>query len=375
MIGQKGIPATWGGVEHHVEEIGARLAERGHRVTVYARSGYAEEPPPTHHRGMSVRHLPTVRTKHLDAIVHSALATADALRRGADVVHYHAIGPGVLSLAPRILSRAAVVLTVHGRDGQRAKWGSGARAALGAAEWLSARAPDATVVVSEDLERHYREAYGRAAVHIPNGVGRPVRRSPAEIVERWGLEPGRYLLFVGRLVPEKAPDLLVRAFRRIPEGLRLAIAGGSSYTDRYVRELEEAAARDPRVVMTGYVHGPVLDELYSNAAAFVLPSSLEGLPLTLLEAAAYGGPLVVSDIPPNLEVVRAEAPGRRVFRTGSEDSLVEAISRALADPTGERAAAEAFGEEVQARYRWDAAADATERLYVGLLRGRRRFRG
>jgi glycosyltransferase involved in cell wall biosynthesis len=228
--------------------------------------------------------------------------------------------------------------------------------------------PDATVVVSHDLAEHYRTAYGRDTTWIPNGVDAPTLREPNAIAERWGLTTGSYLLFLGRLVPEKAPDLLIRAFRRLPGDLRLVIAGGSSFTDEFVAGLEREAAGDPRVVLAGYVFGEELDELYTNAAAFVLPSFLEGLPLTLLEAASYGTPIVASDIPPHLEVVGADAPGHRLFHSGDEAALAEALRRAIAETRIEREGAAVFRDEVLAAYRWDAVTDMTEAVYRTVVR-------
>jgi glycosyltransferase involved in cell wall biosynthesis len=369
MIGARGVPATFGGVERHVEEIGARLADRGHHVIVYARTNYVDEPRTTW-RGMTIRNLGTMDSKHLDAIVHSAKSTVDAMRSGVDIVHYHAVGPGVPSALPRFLSRAKVVQTIHGRDSERAKWGRGAQVALRTAEWLSAHAPDETVVVAEHLVAHYRSAYGRRTTYIPNGVDEPVRRPPHAIVDRWGLTTGSYVLFIGRLVPEKAPDLLVRAFRRLPGDLRLVLAGGSSFTDEFVEGLEREAAGDPRIILAGYVYGEEKDELYTNAAAFVLPSFLEGLPLTLLEAASYGTPVVASDIPPHLEVIGTDAPGHRLFPSGSEDGLVEAMRRSLAETKVEREGAAAFRELVLARYRWDEVTDELEAVYRRLTGAR-----
>jgi glycosyltransferase involved in cell wall biosynthesis len=362
MIGARGVPATFGGVERHVEEIGARLADRGHDVIVYARTNYVDEPRTTW-RGMTIRNLTTMDSKHLDAIVHSAKGTLDAMRTGVDVVHYHAVGPGLPGALPRYLSRAKVVQTIHGRDSERAKWGRGATLVLRSAEWLSAHVPDETVVVSKHLAQHYRDAYRRRATYIPNGVDVPVLREPAAIAERWGLTTGSYLLSMGRLVPEKAPDLLLRAFRRLPGDLRLVIAGGSSYTDDFVEGLRREAAADPRVIVAGYVYGEEKDELYTNAAAFVLPSFLEGLPLTLLEAASYGSPVVASDIPPHVEVIGADGPGHRLFPSGSEEGLAEALRRSLAETRVEREGAAAFRDRVVATYRWDAVTDETEAVY------------
>jgi glycosyltransferase involved in cell wall biosynthesis len=369
MIGSRGVPASFGGIEHHVEELGSRLAARGHDVIVYARTNYVDQPV-DRFRGMRVKRLPTVSSKHLDAIAHSFLSTIDAMREGVDVVHYHGIGPGIPAVLPRYLSRARVALTVHGRDGERAKWGRGARTILSVAEWESARVPDATIVVSRDLQRHFSEVHGRATDYIANGVDRSEPKIAEEITSRWGLGPRSYLLFVGRLVPEKAPDLLMRAARRVPGDLRLVIAGGSSFTDDYVRALRAAAAGDPRIELAGYVYGDVLRELYTNALAFVLPSSLEGLPLTLLEAASYGTPVVASDIPPHFEIVGEDAPGHRLFRSGSEDELVTAIGRSIADPDAERAGAVAFRDDVLRRFRWDEAAERTERVYERIVGGR-----
>jgi glycosyltransferase involved in cell wall biosynthesis len=365
MVGQRGVPATFGGIEHHVENVGARLAARGHLVTVYCRTNYGTERPASY-RGMTLRHLPTAGTKHLDAITHSAVSTAVAMSAHHDVVHYHALGPGLFSPFPRFLSTARVVQTIHGLDDERAKWGPAAKAVLSTAGWLSARVPDATIAVSHALAEHYA-GRGRAAVYIPNGVDRRTRRTADEITRRFGLTAGSYILFLGRLVPEKAPDLLIRAFGSLPGDCRLVIAGGSSFTDDYVQSLHDLAAADPRVLLTGYVYGEVLDELYSNAAAFVLPSALEGLPLTLLEAAAYGTSVVVSDIAPHLEVVGTEGPGHRVFPSGSAEGLADALRRSLAGGAAERAGAQVLQASVLAGYRWDDVATATEALYRRLV--------
>jgi glycosyltransferase involved in cell wall biosynthesis len=212
MIGQKGLPATFGGIEHHVEELGSRMAASGHEVTVFCRTNYGDGQR-RQHRGMRLVELPTVGTKHLDAIVHSALATVVAMRGDFDIVHYHAIGPGALAVLPRLASRAKVVLTLHGLDDERAKWGRMAKAVLRTAGWISSRAPDAIIAVSRDLQRHYRDVRGRQTVYIPNGVCIREPGPTDPVLNRFGLTAGDYVLFVGRLVPEKAPDLLVRAFR------------------------------------------------------------------------------------------------------------------------------------------------------------------
>jgi glycosyltransferase involved in cell wall biosynthesis len=362
MIGQRGIPATFGGVEHHVEELGSRLAERGHQVTVYSRSNYTSERH-TMYRGMRPRYLPTVSSKHLDAIVHSTLSTVDAMLTKSDIVHYHAVGPGLPAVLPRYVSGAKVVLTVHGLDAERAKWSRSAQLVLRSAQWMSARVPDATIVVSRDLAEHFHRRYDRTTWYVPNGVADPIHRRPDAIRRRFGLRGRDYILFVGRLVPEKAPDLLLRAFSSVDGDTKLVLVGGSSFTDDYVRGLRSQAASDPRVILPGYVYGDLLEELYSNAAVFVLPSLLEGLPLTLLEAASYGIPVVASDIPPHVEIVGSDGPGRRLVAVGDEGGLSRTLAHTLGSQDTERAGADAFGREVLATYRWDEVVDATEEVY------------
>jgi glycosyltransferase involved in cell wall biosynthesis len=369
MVGQKGIPATFGGIEHHVEELGARLAAMGHDVTVYCRTSYPTEQV-DRHRGMRLRYLPTAGTKHLDAIAHSAVSTAAAMFAGHDVVHYHALGPGLLAPLPRYLSRAKVVLTVHGLDNERAKWGPAARAVLGAAHRMSATVPDRTVVVSKALRQHYADTFGRPAVYIPNGVDEPLPRPARRIEREFGLTPGSYLLFVGRLVPEKAPDQLIRAYRQVSGDRRLVLVGDSSFTDEYVGELRRLADTDPRVLFTGYAYGDLLGELYSNAAAFVLPSLLEGLPLTLLEAASYGLPLVVSDIAPHREVLGGDGPGRRVFPAGNERALASVLTGVLDRADAERDGAARVRAQILAGYQWREAARSVERVYQDVVRRR-----
>jgi glycosyltransferase involved in cell wall biosynthesis len=374
FIGQRGVPATFGGIEHHVEEIGSRLAARGHRVTVYTRGNYTDSRQEMY-RGMRVRYTPTIATKRLEALVHSGVSTLSALTARAepfDVLHYHAVGPAVFTPLPRVMGRWAVVCTIHGLDYDRVKWRAADRLALRAAGWITGRVPHATITVSRSLAAYYRHRYGRPADYIPNGVSRAHPRPPSLITERFGLHGGDYLLFLGRLVPEKAPDLLLEAFGRMPGTTRLVIAGGSSFTDSYVEALVRKARLDSRVLMAGPVYGALRDELYTNAAAFVLPSLLEGLPLTLLEAASHGLPIVASDIAPHREVLGEDAPGGRLFRSADVSSLCDAMCRALAEPDAERAGARTLCERVMHEYDWEKATDQVEAVYSRVLAAVRR---
>jgi len=369
MLGSRGVPATFGGVERHVEELGRRLAVRGHEVTVYAESKYLGDDPVREHLGMRVVRVPTLPVAGLEAIAHSAMSTVAAMTGGYDVLHYHAVGPGLLAPLPRYLSNARVVQTIHGLDGERAKWGRVAQTILNAATWMSARVPDETITVSSALADHYLERYGRTCSTIVNGVT-PKMPRPANLIRtKYGLGGGDYYLFVGRLVPEKRPDLLIKAFGELDTDARLVIAGGSSYTDDYVAELRRLAARDDRVIMPGYIYGEELDELYTNARALVQPSALEGLPLTLLEAMGSGTPVIASDIAPHLEVIGGSRPGARLFADGDLHSLVEALQFVDKDPVAELRAAAFDAPYIARKFDWDVAVDRLEAVYAGLSVG------
>lgn len=227
---------------------------------------------------------------------------------------------------------------------------------------MSERVPHATIVVSRALQDHYR-ARGSTTFHISNGVSPPNGRAPSSVLDRLGLTKGRYVLFVGRFVPEKAPDLLVRAFAGVEEEGQLVLVGGSSFSEEYAASVRDMAEADRRVVLAGYLYGDELAHLYANAAVFALPSLLEGLPLSLLEAASHGVPVVASAIPPHVEVLGADGPGRRLVTPGSEAELREALGRALAEQDVERHGAATLRDEVLADYRWDEVVASTERVY------------
>jgi glycosyltransferase involved in cell wall biosynthesis len=366
MIGLRGIPATYGGVERAVEELSAQLVERGHEVTVYARSAYSDANL-HEHRGVRVVRLPQLNTKHLEAASHSAVAMAHALAtRRFDVIHLHATGPGALSPLARLAGTPTVV-TVQGLDWRREKWGPAARTVLQLAAACSARFPDRTIVVSRELKRYFAEHHGADAVYIPNGVHE--ERDEGEPPQP-DLEPDRFVLFLGRLVPEKHVHTLIRAYRRVEGDLPLVIAGPDSHSPGYLAELRVLAAEDPRVRLLGPQYGPNKTWLMRNALAFVQPSSIEGLPIALLEALAGGRYPIVSSIPENLEPVTVgeETLGGTV-RVGDEQDLATAIASAIDAPdradVGHR-----LQDHVREAYDWAAIAEATEATYRDALRAR-----
>lgn len=360
MIGQKGVPATFGGIERHVDELSRRLAVRGCSVLAYCRRYYT--PPDARLPGVDLRRLPSWNTKHLDAITHTMLATGDVLFAGADIVHYHALGPSALAFLPRLAGRK-VVVTVHGLDWRREKWGRAAATFLRACEWSATRFPHATIVVSRTLEEHFRAQGGATVRFIPNGTVLP-GPAPSGPLDSLGLAPGRYVLFVGRLVPEKGLHVLLRAHREAVPEWPLVIAGEGHFTDDYVTECRSLAGENARFL--GAVYGETLAALQQHAAVVVVPSSLEGLSIALLEAMSFGRAVLASDIPENAEVV--EGAGE-TFRRGDAADLGRALRNLLADPDGRCRLGAAARDRIADRYDWDRVTDRTLELYRSLAGG------
>jgi glycosyltransferase involved in cell wall biosynthesis len=362
MIGQKGIPATYGGVERHVEEIATRLVDRGHRVTVYSRLYYSHHHGP--YRGVENKRLPSVHTKHFDAISHCAAATLHSLASRYDIVHFHALGPSIFSFLPRIFG-ARTVVTIHGLDWQRGKWGRFASSFLRFCEKPSVHFPNRTIVVSKTLARYFWEKHDAGTVVIPNGTNPGTFRLPNKI-KRWGLDRQPYILFVGRLVPEKGCHYLIDAFRQVKTDMRLVMAGGSSFSDEYVQSLERLREGDERVQMIGYVYGEVLEELWSNAYMVVQPSILEGLSISLIEALSFGRCVLVSDIPENLEVVEDSAV---TFRSRDVEDLRAKLQLCVDHSAMVGATADRCRTLAEERYSWPRLVEATERVYQSVLSG------
>jgi len=360
MLGQKGIPATYGGIERHVEELGTRLVERGHEVTVYCRPYYTRVRD--EYRGVKLAVIPSVRTKHLDTATHCALAIPHIVARDYDIVHFHALGPSMFANVPRMFG-AKTLVTVHGLDWQREKWGQFARWVLKRCEYTSINFPNRTIVVSKALREYFWESHGAAVTYIPNGTVLPHVREASKI-RQLGIEPGKYVLFVGRLVPEKGCHYLLEAFRRLDTDLELIVAGGTSFSTEYVDRLHALAGERTRFL--GYVYGDVLDELYSNARLFVLPSDIEGLPIALLEAMSFGNCCLTSDIPENLEVIGDEGA---TFRKSDVDDLAAKMASLLTRPEKCRSLGERARRHVLETYDWDGVTLHTEAIYYSLMRG------
>ncbi|MHC4160893.1 MAG: glycosyltransferase family 4 protein [Planctomycetota bacterium] len=364
FIGQKGIPARWGGVEQHVDAIATRLATRGHDVSVYVRRWYSPGRPRSY-RGVRLIPRPTLRTKHADASLHSLLSSLDAVVRSYDIVHYHAIGPALFSFLPRIAGRR-VVATIHALDYRRSKWGALARAALRLGERCACGVAHRTIVVSRHLADHY-EGRGVPTEYLPNGQDLLAPMPPQEIRSRLGLEGEDYLLSLGRWTPAKRVLELLEAFAALQrQDLRLVVAGGVSGLPAYAEAVRRAARTCPGVVLPGYVEGRLKQELLSNARAFVTFSRLEGMPLALLEAMSLGRACLASDIPPHRELLGAAAGLLRPAETSAQ--RVAALQELLSLSAAERVSlGQAARRHVAAAHDWEPIVDRLEALYQELV--------
>jgi glycosyltransferase involved in cell wall biosynthesis len=358
FIGGRGLVNKYSGIESYYEQAGHELARLGHEVTVYCRTYFT--PPMSTHNGMRVRRLPTIRSKHLETVVHTLLSTAHAMTSDYDVVHYHCLGPALFSFLPRLAGKKTVV-TVQGLDWQRGKWGRLASRVLRWGEAAAVSLPDATMVVSRTLQQYYREQYKRDTIYVPNGATLAPQRLPRQLIE-WDLLPDNYVLFLGRFSPEKNCHLLIEAFEHLHTDMKLVLAGGSSHSDGYVKSLRRHESE--RIRFLPWVSGRDLEELVSNAALFVLPSELEGLSLALLDAMAAGVPVLTSDIPENKEVV--EGAGF-TFRRGDQTDLERMLDLLVHGPELRRQSAARGRDRIQGQYLWPEIARSIETAYYNVL--------
>lgn len=377
FIGHKRIPSREGGVEIVVGELATRMAALGEQVVAYSRRGHnvagsefdndsSASDAPYWYEGVRVVSVPTLEAKGLAALSSSFFATLKAIMARPDVIHYHAEGPCVpLRLAHWAGIRT--VATIHGLDWQRAKWGRFASMYLKFGERTAARCADEVIVLSRGVQEYFQRTYGRSTRLIPNGI-EPVEPVAADLIaKKWGLAKGSYVLFLGRIVPEKGVHYLIDAFKRLDTGKRLVIAGGASDSAEYYESVRKAAGSDPRIVLVGFTQGAELAELYSNAYAYVLPSDLEGMPMSLLEALSYGNCCLTSDIPECADVLKGENGVMHgvTFRQGDVDDLAARLRELLDHPDTVAAFGKDAAAYVTGRYNWDKVVQATLKLYRG----------
>ena len=369
MIGHKRIPSREGGVEIVVEELSVRLAALGHSVDAYNRYGhhvsgkkYDDEygwEGRKFYKGVRVYIVPTFQRSSLNAIVYSFFATIRALFGRYDVIHYHAEGPCAMLWIPKLFRRK-IVVTVHGLDWQRAKWGNLASYVIKFGEKMAAKYADEVIVLSENVRQYFADTYHRTVTYIPNGITRPAQRDVQMIREKYGLEKDGYFLSLGRIVPEKGVHYLIEAFAGLDTDKKLVIAGGNSQAVGYMEQIHRMAAQDKRVIMTDFVQGQILEELYSNAYGFVLPSDVEGMALTLLEAMSYGDCCLVSDICENTEVVEDKA---LVFHKGDVKDLRDKLEYMLNNPETVREYGRQSADFICGKYNWDQVVEETLAVY------------
>ena len=372
MIGHKRIPSREGGIEIVVEELATRMAARGNRVVAYNRKGHnvagAEfddtvntSNEPFFYRGVHVIPVTTVDAKGMAALSSSFFATLKAIAAKPDVIHYHAEGPCVML---RLAHWAGIrtVATIHGLDWQRAKWGKFASTYLKFGERTAARCADEVIVLSRNMQEYFKNTYGRDTWFIPNGIERKQPVAAQKITNKYGLHKDDYMLFLGRIVPEKGVHYLIEAFRKLDTDKKLVIAGGASDSTEYYEQIKQMAAQDPRIILTGFVQGRMLQELYSNAYIYVLPSDLEGMPMSLLEAMSYGNCCLTSDIAECAEVVGDKAAS---FAHGSADALYEALQDLVQHPQKVQEYKDQAADFITGKFSWDSVVDQTLALYEG----------
>lgn len=372
FIGHKRIPSREGGIEIVVDELATRMVDRGHQVIAYNRRGHNvagsefDGVANGHgkrfsYHGVNVASVPTIEGKGLAALSSSFFATLQAIKARPDVIHYHAEGPCVML---RLAHWAGIrtVATIHGLDWQRAKWGKFASTYLKLGERTAATCADEVIVLSRNMQEYFKNAYGRDTRFIPNGIAAKEIVPADRINATFGLAKDGYFLFLGRIVPEKGVHYLIEAFRKVHTDKKLVIAGGSSDSSDYQQRIQAMAESDPRVVLTGFIQGRMLQELFSNAYAYVMPSDLEGMPMSLLEAMAYGNCCLTSDIPECTEVVEDKA---LTFPHGSVADLAAMVQKMADDPAlVARYRREAAGF-ITGKYSWDRVVDQTLALYAG----------
>ena len=365
MLGHKRVPSREGGVEIVVEQLAVRMTAKGHQITCYNRGGHHvsgkafDTAKQKEHMGVRLLKVPTVDVKGFAAMSASIFASIRAAFGRYDVVHFHTEGPCVTLWLPKLMGKRCVV-TVHGLDHQRSKWGRFARKYILWGEKVAARFADEIIVLSKGVQDYFRDVYGRNTRLIPNGLTLINCRDPQMITEKYGVGKDDYILYLARITPEKGVHYLIEAFKRLDTDKRLIIAGGASDAADYYRCLKEMAADDPRILFTDFIQGQELEEWYANSLVYVLPSELEGMPISLLEAISCGSCCLVSDIAENRDVVGACGC---TFRSGDVADLAEQLKTLLADPARIECCRRASRKRSQELLTWDEVTCRTLEAY------------
>lgn len=363
MVGHKRIPSREGGIEIVVEELATRMVKEGYNVVCYNRKGKhvagVQYDRVKNYKGVMIKEVFTIDFKGLAAMTSSFFALIRASFGNYNVVHIHAEGPAFFSFLPKLFGKR-VIVTIHGLDWNRAKWGNFASWYIKTGEKNAVKFADEIIVLSDGVKDYFWKKYKRETKFIPNGVDKPLIVTADKIKTNWGLDKESYILALSRLTKEKKIDLLIDAYKSINTDRKLVIAGGSSDTEEYVEYLHELASGDDRIIFTGFVQGREMEELYSNAYIYVLPSEIEGMPLSLLEAMSYGNCCLVSDIPENADVVGSNGV---IFDTNSKASLVKELNNLLERSEEVCKYKVVASDYICKRYNWDDVVGKTLELY------------
>jgi len=362
MLGHKRIPSREGGVEIVVEELSTRLIQNGHEVVVYNRKGKnvqdktadTDKSKLKEYKGVKIVTVPTINKKGIDALIYSFFASILVAFKKYDVIHYHAEGSCAMLWLPKLLKKK-IVVTIHGLDWQRAKWGGFATRYIKFGEKMAAKYADEIIVLSKGVQKYFKDTYNRETNFIPNGVNKPEIKPAKIIKEKYNLSKNDYILFLARIVPEKGLHYLIEAFSQIDTNKKLVIAGGASHTNEYLEKIKEMASKDERIIMTGFVQGEELEELYSNCYIYCLPSDIEGMPISLLEAMSYGCNCLVSNIEENTQITENNATE---FKKGDIIDLKEKLENLLSKENLENSK-ENVSNYILKKYNWE---DVTKKL-------------
>ena len=368
MIGQKGVPALHGGIERHVHELSLCLVERGFDVLAYCRKWYTKRENGLF-EGVELIHVPTLHSKHLDTIVSTFFATLDAMRRRVDVIHYHGVGPSLLSWIPRVFApRILIVSTFHSIDRKHQKWGLFARLMLRLGEWACSNFSHKTIAVSRTIFQYMRDVYDRESAYIPNAVPLYEPLKNKNVLEQWNLKEKEYVLVVSRLIPHKGIHYIVEAWKKLLEtkaeiigNKKLVIVGDGYYTDEYVAFVQSLAANIPSIIFTGFQSGVPLHTLYSHAQLMVHPSDNEGLPICVLEGMSYTLPVLLSNIVEHRDLVQNE---KFFFERGNVDSLVKKLSNIVSMDESEMKKEGLQNRAlIEKEFSWESVMDAIVEVY------------
>jgi glycosyltransferase involved in cell wall biosynthesis len=365
-IGQRGVPPTYGGIERYVDEIVRRLPPEEVETFAYCRRHYVEQDNITYTRQLFI---PSLETKGFEAFSHSFLSALDSLRHSFDLTHFQALGPALFSWIPR-LSGAKVIVTVHGLDWQRAKWGRAARAVISAGDWMMGHNASAIISVSKNLKTYYEKKYKREVFFVPIGFSEPKHLEINQINFKFGLRPLQYILFLSRLVPEKGIHYLIAAFKELTrDDVNLVIAGPSEPHSSYFNYLRDMAKDDKRIIFTGAVSRDEVHELYSNAYLFSLPSDLEGMPAVLLESLSHKCPVLISDIRENLDVIRSGGVTHGFVHKASDvNDIRKQLDFLLEHPDLVCDMRQRGFDFVNREYSWERTVKSTLEIYKHVLR-------